>query len=261
MDNMLHLRQEYGSSVLEELNEKVYPYRRNVAGSITLILFAVHEALTTKLPLPQFLPSARLAHLRMVNRVREVVLAGGVDKLADTERSEIEISMVKRVVRQKFLSWNAASAGQIEVIEYLEELIDLVKLLVGANEFRSGMLTRPTYREYVDRIDRSAKHEEDTGRDSTGVMEGGEQNELRDAVPEPEPKKEVGRRRTTFSGGEKKPTENEEFERQKQANEEELPRSLQRVRTRRIEEMSLENSRSREDERKKREGKRVDKSM
>ncbi|KAN0104840.1 Protein of unknown function (DUF2422) domain containing protein [Hyaloscypha variabilis] len=262
MDNMLHLHQEYGSSVLEELNEKVYPYHRNVAGSITLILFAVHEALTTKFPLPQFLPSARLAHLRMVNRVREVVLAGDIHKLADTDRSEIEMSMVKRVVRQKFLSWNAASAGQIEIIEYLEELIDLVKLLVGANEFRSGMLTRPTYQEYVDRIDRSARSEYnfEHSMDGAGVMLDDEQHELRDAVPEPQ----VRRRRTTFSrkeDGEKKPTENEEFERQKLAHEEELPRSLQRVRTRRIEEISLEKSRSRDDERRKREGKRVDKGV
>jgi hypothetical protein len=255
MDNMLHLRQEYGSSVLEELNEKVYPYRRNVAGSITLILFAVHEALTTKLPLPQFLPSARLAHLRMVNRVREVVLAGGTEKLADSERSEIEMSMVKHVVRQKFLSWNAASAGQIEVIEYLEELIDLVKLLVGANEFRSGMLTRPTYQEYVNRIDRGARDDEMGREGGADVMVGDEQNEQRDTVPDPQVKK---RRTTTFSGGEKKRSENEEFERQKKESEEELPRSLQRVRSRRIEEMSLQTSRSQEEDRKKREGKRGD---
>ncbi|TVY68909.1 putative membrane protein, partial [Lachnellula suecica] len=154
MDNMLHLRHEYGSGVLEELNAQVFAYRRNVAGSITLILFAVHEALTTKLPLPQFLPSARLAHLRMVNRVREIVLQNGgpgdLQSLADNPRSEIETAMIKRVVRQKFQSWNAASAGQIEVIEYLEELVDLTKLLVGANEFRSGLLTRPTYREYIE---------------------------------------------------------------------------------------------------------------
>jgi hypothetical protein len=274
MDNMLHLRQEYGSSVLEELNEKVYPYRRNVAGSITLILFAVHEALTTKLPLPQFVPSARLAHLRMVNRVREVVLAGDIHKLADTDRSEIEMSMVKRIVRQKFLSWNAASAGQIEVIEYLEELIDLVKLLVGANEFRSGILTRPTYREYVDRIGRGAqeldrKEEEFKARGggAQDLMVEDEQDELRDVVSEPlQGKKtpERPRRRSTFSwkeGLEKKTTENEEFEKQKQANEDELPRPLQRVRTRRIEEMSLEKSRSRDDEARKRDGKRVDKGV
>lgn len=173
------------------------------------------------------------------------------------------MSIVKRIVRQKFLSWNAASAGQIEVIKYLEELINLVKLLVGANEFRSGMLTRPTYREYVERIDRGAK-EERVGRDVDGAadaMAGDEQDELRDVVPEPQPQPQVRRRRPTFSSGEKEPTENQEFEKQKQVNEEELPRSLQRVRTRRIEEMSLQKSRSQEDERKKREGKRVDKSM
>jgi hypothetical protein len=263
MDNMLHLRQEYGSSVLEELNEKVYPYRRNVAGSITLILFAVHEALTTKLPLPQFLPSARLAHLRMVNRVREVVLAGDIHKLADAERSEIEMSMVKRVVRQKFLSWNAASAGQIEVIEYLEELIDLVKLLVGANEFRSGMLTRPTYREYVERIDRGVMVEEnfEHRQGQAAQMVDDEQDEVRDVLPQVQP--QVRKRRNTFyrkEDGVKNQTEDQELEKQKQANEEELPRSLQRVRSRRIEEMSLQQSRSQEDERKKREGKRVDKS-
>jgi hypothetical protein len=264
MDNMLHLRQEYGSGVLEELNTQVYPYRRNVAGSITLVLFAVHEALTTKLPLPQFLPSARLAHLRMVNRVREVVLSKAPADIQAHEpsRSEIEMTMVKRVVRQKFLSWNAASAGQIEVIEYLEELIDLTKLLVGANEFRSGMLTRPTYRDYVDRIDRSAvllekqqqEQRTDGERDS---QKDDEQDELRDQMPEPE--KEIRKlgltiRRTTFSRKEEdlerkksRQTEKEEFERQKQAEGEELPRSLQMVRSRRVEEMSrLEKNRSRD---------------
>jgi hypothetical protein len=264
MDNMLHLRQEYGSGVLEELNAQVYPYRRNVAGSITLVLFAVHEALTTKLPLPQFLPSARLAHLRMVNRVREVVLSKAPADIQAHEpsRSEIEMTMVKRVVRQKFLSWNAASAGQIEVIEYLEELIDLTKLLVGANEFRSGMLTRPTYRDYVDRIDRSAvllekqqqEQRTDGERDS---QKDDEQDELRDQMPEPEKEiRKLGltRRRTTFSRKEEdlerkksRQTEKEEFERQKQAEGEELPRSLQRVRSRRVEEMSrLEKNRSRD---------------
>ena len=90
-----------------------------------------------------------------------------------------------------------------------------------------------------------------------------EQDELRDVVPQVQQQPQVRKRRTTFSrkeDGEKKPTEKEEVEKQKQANEEELPRSLQRVRTRRIEEMSLQQSRSQEDERKKREGKQVDKS-
>ena len=149
MDNMLQLRTTYGSGPLEELNAEIYPYRRNVAGSITLTLFAIHSALTTKLPLPQFLPSARLAHLRLINRVREVVLeqVGGDGH----DSHEITVRLARqRAVRTKYMSWNAASAAQAEIIEFLEELVDLTKLLVGANEFKSGLLTRPTYRDYAE---------------------------------------------------------------------------------------------------------------
>lgn len=55
----------------------------------------------------------------------------------------------QRIFRQKYISWSASSAAHAEVIEYLEELIELTKLLVGASEFRSGLLTRPSYGEYV----------------------------------------------------------------------------------------------------------------
>lgn len=247
MDNMLHLRQEYGSGVLEELNEKVYAYRRNVAGSITIILFAVHEALTTKLPLPQFLPSARLAHLRMVNRVREVVISGDVHHLNTSERSEMEVNMIRRVVRQKFLSWNAASAGQIEVIEYLEELTDLVKLLVGVNEFRSGMLTRTTYKGYVDRMGRVQTDgaTEDEHESVEADVHADEGEEDRDVIPELGQREKEGpvRRRTTSSRNREQKTEADALERQK--TEEELPRPLQRVRSRRVEEMNLQRTRSR----------------
>jgi len=130
-----------GSGPLEDLNAEIYPYRRNVAGSITLTLFAVHAALTTKLPLPQYLPSARLAHLRMINRVREVML----QQVSSGQDDQDVIAQLarQRAVRRKYMSWNAASAAQAEVIEFLEELCDLTKLL-GANEFRSGLLIRPT---------------------------------------------------------------------------------------------------------------------
>jgi hypothetical protein len=261
MDNMIHLRYEYGSGVLEELNPQVFAYRRNVAGAISIVLFAVHEALTTKLPLPQFLPSPRLAHLRMVNRVREVVLEKEVAVYVneDASKSGMEISMVKRVIRQKFLSWNAASAGQIEVIEFLEELIDLAKLLVGANEFRNGMLTRPTYREYIERMDKSEQWQGRTygphrQEEAAENNENPDRDEALDTMPEPITKKNSTplKKRSTFSrktsGGDlrKTPTENEKFERQKQANKEELPRSLQRVRSRRVEEMNLQKYRSNE---------------
>jgi hypothetical protein len=255
MENMLHLRHEYGSSVLEELNAQVYPYRRNVAGAITLNLFAVREALITKVPLPQFFPSARLAHLRMVNRVRDVLnvtLPSHIQSTHERGRSEIEMTMVKRVVQQKFLSWSAVSAGQIEVIEYLEELIDLVKLLVGVSEFRSGLLTRPTYREYVNRIARGAmKMAEKEGEPRPlipDVLMTFEQDELRDTVPEPAKHTRMlgfSRRRSTFSQTQERleksrtystGVENSEGENQAEG---ELPMSLQRVRSKRLEEMNL----------------------
>lgn len=164
MDNMLHLRKAYGSGVLEEIHDKVLPHRRNVAASIALTLFAVHEALTTRLPLPQFLPSSRVAQFRYISRVREVMLeraeSGPVSRAAsaiwtkDARRPSIPLQgeVLKSVTKHNFLSWNAGSAGMIEIIEYLEELVDLTKLLVGVNAFRSGMLERPKFHEYIAKI-------------------------------------------------------------------------------------------------------------
>ena len=113
-----------------------------------MTLFALHGALLTKLPLPQFLPSARLSHSRMINRVREVVQHSVVQSQDQENASE---SVRQLAVRRKYMSWNAASAAQAEVIEYLEELVDLTKLLVGANEFQSGLLTRPSFPQYGQR--------------------------------------------------------------------------------------------------------------
>lgn len=151
MENLLQMRQAYGSAVLEQYNARVYSYRRNVAASITLMLFACHEALTTKLPLPQFLPSARIAHVRMVVRVRQILMEEEDEQAREPGVSPAALAK-RRALRLKFLSWNAATAALEECIEYVEELVDLMKMLVGANEFRSGLLNRPTYRGYVQQI-------------------------------------------------------------------------------------------------------------
>ncbi|KAI0847573.1 hypothetical protein F5Y00DRAFT_241193 [Daldinia vernicosa] len=165
MDNMLHIRKAYGSSVLEELNREVLPYRRNVAASIMLILFALHEALTTRLPLPQFLPSSRVAQLRYIGRVRELLLERNIKSGNNGNNSGVQTPVttrsgsnplhahvLKSMTRQNFLAWNASSAAIMEIIEYLEELVDLAKMLVGVNAFRSGMLERPKFYEYVKKI-------------------------------------------------------------------------------------------------------------
>lgn len=170
MDNSLYLREAYGNSIVENLNSEVMAYRRNIAASITITLFAVHEALTTRLPLPQFLPSCRVAQLRYISRVRELLLeraaitasASSGEPSAATktrpkyrrERSSAWLSshFLRSMTKRGFLAWHAASAGSMEIIEYLEELVDLAKLLVGVNAFRSGMLERPNFHEYVKRI-------------------------------------------------------------------------------------------------------------
>lgn len=72
----------------------------------------------------------------------------------------------RTLVRRKYISWHAASAAQAEVIEYLEELIDLTKLLVGASEFRSGLLMRPNYADLVETIDKGARMGEQQRGDS-----------------------------------------------------------------------------------------------
>ena len=213
MDNMLHLRTAYGSGPLEDLNAEIYPYRRNVAGTITLTLFAIHGALTTKLPLPQFLPSARLAHLRMINRVREVVLQK-VSEGQDDHELASKLAR-QRAVRRKYMAWNASSAAQAEIIEYLEELIDLTKLLVGASEFKNGLLTRPTYNDYAKGAD-----EKDVGAEEDDEESKAEaRDELRDA-----PMEASGltrrRRGTTVSS---------------KSSSEEVPASLRRIQSRKIE--------------------------
>lgn len=171
MDNMLHIRKLFGSSVLEELHEEILSYRRNVAGCVTLTLFVVQEALTTRLPLPQFLPSSRVAQLRTIAHVRELLHARGQGTPAENDmkaqiiatsqqgRSTAAVDTTpKLMTRQDFLAWNASSAGMIEIIEYLEELVDLAKLLVGVNAFRSGLLEHPRFHELNARI-RAAKAE------------------------------------------------------------------------------------------------------
>ncbi|KAK6515704.1 hypothetical protein TWF281_004295 [Arthrobotrys megalospora] len=152
MENVLQLRLQLGSAVLENYYVYVYKYRRNVAAAITITLYAVHEALTSKLPLPQYFPSARLAQLRMVNRVRQILMESVITNDMQTIETQEAEDAAKRILRVEFMSYNATSAALEQVIEWLEELVDLTKLLRGAAEFRAGLLSRPTYREWVRQI-------------------------------------------------------------------------------------------------------------
>lgn len=209
LDNAVQLRKVYGSTILDQLNPQVYAYRRNVAASSAFIMFSVHEALTTWLPLPQFLPSARLAQLRLINRVREVVITQVSEDLSQSgsqqplggKSTAHDEQMALLITKRSFLSWNASTAGQMEIIEYMEELTELVKLLVGVNAFRGGILERPTYREYMRQMETN-----ETNLDkirpvhSTVKTESHRAEQVEEdrqvATQEDEPSAELGLRRT-----------------------------------------------------------------
>ena len=184
MDNNSLLRKKYGSVTYDELNSILYPYRRQVVANISCSMRALQEAFLNKTPLPQFLPSARISHRRLINKVRQILRNRYMSRLnhlkphatenkcdtfdqesIDSENSdERNIAMKSRnnkrvkqealspheyVIKEKFLSWNASSAAVEEIIEYIEELMNLTKILVGVNEFKYGFLSRPLYTDWA----------------------------------------------------------------------------------------------------------------
>ncbi|KAI0969901.1 hypothetical protein F4678DRAFT_436920 [Xylaria arbuscula] len=179
MDNMLHIRKIFGKSVLEELREEVLPYQRNIAGCVNLALYVVQEALATKWPIPQYLPSSRIAQLRSIARIREILLTheqgilthnhtrAQVTRLSQHDSStSVNNAAPKPITQHAFLAWNASSAGMMEIIEYLEELVDLAKLLVGVNAFRSGLLEHPQFDEYKTEMDTRSSEVESIALDT-----------------------------------------------------------------------------------------------
>lgn len=133
---------------------------------MTTTLRAVQEALSNKTPLPQYLPSSRIAHLRVVNRVREVLAHERISRANSRpasrpgsragsrpqslhESSQPELPSLNSnhegpsLIKRKYMSWSASSTALEEIVEYAEELVELAKLIVGTNEFRHGFLSRP----------------------------------------------------------------------------------------------------------------------
>lgn len=244
MDNMLHIRKLFGSGVLEELHQEILPYRRNVAGCVTLTLFVVQEALITKLPLPQFLPSSRVAQLRVVARVRELLLAREHQIETAPQQGPSTASddkTPKFAAGQAYLAWRASSAGMMEIIEYLEELVDLAKLLVGVNAFRSGLLERAHFHEYSARM-KALKSEAEKNREKTKGSKGGsKRHRLRKQlnVAQHVPPNSGLRRRQTAGASFAATGGDAAFDYTPLAEEDDISWSLQRVMTKRVEETRM----------------------
>ncbi|AET37351.1 uncharacterized protein Ecym_1095 [Eremothecium cymbalariae DBVPG len=178
LDVMVLLRKNCGS-ILDDLNATIYPYRRQVIGSMVNMMRALQEAIINKTPLPHYLPSARISYRRLVNKVREIldvqyrnrmgVVAEHPNLNSDSDKSSIDsndddegivLRAKKRptaqvssfhayVVKEKYLGWSATSSAAEEIIEYIEELLQLTKILVGVNEFKYGFLSRPLYSDWA----------------------------------------------------------------------------------------------------------------
>lgn len=136
--NIKFLRQRYGSAVLDELCPYTYVYRREAYASMAALLRVTEEALNSKTHIPQFLPSPRIAHLRVINAVRRMLFRQIQD---DPTRQN-------NMLRDQYMGWSACSGATEEIIEYLEELTDLVRFLVGYHHFAHGFLARPFYQEW-----------------------------------------------------------------------------------------------------------------
>ncbi|KAK5998522.1 hypothetical protein PT974_00901 [Cladobotryum mycophilum] len=157
MDNVVRLRVAYGSSVLEDLNSQVFSYRRHVAFITRLMLSSVHKTLKQGIPMPDHIPSARLAQLRLIERVRDIVapqiLLESSSTVSSTNLAEIPPQVNDRMARifakYNFVSWNAGAAGRLEIIEYLEELVELIDLLVKVKDAGKNDPDKPTFEDYA----------------------------------------------------------------------------------------------------------------
>lgn len=185
MDNIALLRSTTGSAIIEEFNNIIYPYRRQYIGSLSCTMRCLQEAFTNKRPLPQYLPSTRINHRRLVNAVRQIIenrykdeldamkimrRGGYKDRFNDDSDSDFDDDAESGIIvtetsaqlhkpktgvlhnyylEEKFLSWNATSSASEDIIAYMEELINLTKMLVGVNEFKYGFLSRPLYEDWT----------------------------------------------------------------------------------------------------------------
>ncbi|KAI0432595.1 hypothetical protein F5Y09DRAFT_301318 [Xylaria sp. FL1042] len=260
MDNMLHIRKLFGRSVLEELHEEILPYRRNVAGCVSLTLFIVQEALVTKLPIPQYLPSSRIAQLRSVAHIWELLLAHEQGTLTIENHNKSHMAMMpqqgyhttikdttpKAISRQAFLAWKASSAGMMEIIEYLEELVDLAKLLVGVNAFRSGLLEHPQFHRYKTGLNIGESEAEASnlgveGGESKSTQGGGKRRRLssfgrRSSIVQPVSSHTGGLRRRQRAGTYHADFGSAAFDYNYRTEEVDISWSLQRVMSKRMEE-------------------------
>lgn len=165
MDNMALLRRQHGTAILKEMNYQMIAHRRQTIATLTNLMRIIQESMINKTPLPQFLPSARSAHMRLLASVEKLLIKYygelPVSSLSSSAEDDDQVltfnaktstakpNIDELTLKETFLNWNASTAAWEEIIEYVEELIALTKILVGVNEFKYGFLSRPIYADWA----------------------------------------------------------------------------------------------------------------
>ncbi|KAG0045210.1 hypothetical protein BGZ83_009555 [Gryganskiella cystojenkinii] len=126
LDRMVSMRmaaQLLSPEVRELVTGPMNYYRRDMVGALLLYFSVLSSSLASKSPLPPYLPSARMARLRVIYNVREAIAAHQAVTGED---------------HYTYIYYYAFSSALEEVIEELELLAILIKPLVGVTLVSSG---------------------------------------------------------------------------------------------------------------------------
>ncbi|KAH8557090.1 hypothetical protein BGW37DRAFT_537718 [Umbelopsis sp. PMI_123] len=99
------------------INPSVYLYRRDMTAALLLHFHTLSVSLKAKKPLPAYMPSARLARIRLMNR-----------------RREYHGDSTDTMVQFKYLTWFAMASSSEEIIEELEHLTVLIRYITGESK-------------------------------------------------------------------------------------------------------------------------------
>ncbi|KAF9428754.1 hypothetical protein BGZ94_001166 [Podila epigama] len=119
LDRMVSMRmaaQLLSPEVRELVTGPMNYYRRDMVGALLLYFSVLSSSLASKSPLPPYLPSARMARLRVIYNVREAIAAHQAVTGED---------------HYTYIYYYAFSSALEEVIEELELLAILIKPIVG----------------------------------------------------------------------------------------------------------------------------------
>ncbi|KAG0079474.1 hypothetical protein BGZ90_002509 [Linnemannia elongata] len=126
LDRMVSMRmaaQLLSTEVRDLVTGPMNYYRRDMVGALLLYFSVLSSSLASKTALPPYLPSARMARLRVIYNVRQAIVAHQAKTGED---------------HYTYIYYYAFSSALEEVIEELELLAILIKPLVGVTLVSSG---------------------------------------------------------------------------------------------------------------------------